>query len=202
MSFIFNSLNSVQNYILKNQREEANHFLVVFSRLIRLVLQNSDSLEVPLKKELEMIRLYIDLEKKRLRKDFTFEENIGPQIDMDNCMIPSLLIQPFIENAIWHGNIHLHDEGRISLSLQLEKENLKVEVQDNGIGRRAAEKKKVKNHSSYATSITQKRIKLLMEGNEDTLISFSDAYPGQEYVGTKVVFMIPYKTVMQPKDGV
>tara|TARA_B100001245_G_scaffold235381_1_gene223064 strand:- start:22802 stop:25696 length:2895 start_codon:yes stop_codon:yes gene_type:complete len=200
--FIFNSLNSVQNYILKNQREEANHFLVVFSRLIRLVLQNSDSLEVPLKKELEMIRLYIDLEKKRLRKDFTFEENIDPQIDMDNCMIPSLLIQPFIENAIWHGNIHLHDEGRISLSLQLEKENLKVEVQDNGIGRRAAEKKKVKNHSSYATSITQKRIKLLMEGNEDTLISFSDAYPGQEYVGTKVVFMIPYKTVMQPKDGV
>jgi len=193
--FIFNSLNSVQNYILKNQREEANHYLVVFSRLIRLVLQNSDSLEVSLQKELEMIRLYIDLEKKRLRKDFAFKEDIDPRIDIENCMIPSLLLQPFIENAIWHGNIHLREDGEIRLELKLSGDRLEIEITDNGIGRKAAEKKKVKEHTSFATSITQKRINLLVEENTDTTIRINDVSTWQEYVGTRVTFNIPYKTL-------
>lgn len=191
--FIFNSLNSVQNYILKNQKEEANDFLVVFSKLIRLVLQNSDALETPLKKELEMISLYIKLEKKRLRKNFVYTEKIDPGIDINHCLIPSLLIQPFIENAIWHSNIHLREDGEISLTIELIDEQLRVEIRDNGIGRKSSEKSRPKNHSSFATSITKKRISLLAEGDVSSAIKISDAYPGNEYVGTSVLFVIPYK---------
>ncbi|MGB0175982.1 MAG: two-component regulator propeller domain-containing protein [Owenweeksia sp.] len=194
--FIFNSLNSVQNYILKNQKEEANKFLIVFSRLIRLVLQNSDALEVVLEKELEMIGLYIDLEKKRLRKDFIYQEDIDPDIEIDNCLIPSLLIQPFIENAIWHGNIHTREGGEIKLSIQLQgKEQLQVEIKDNGVGRKKSEKKRAKDHASYATSITRKRINLLAEGDVSSAIQIEDAYPREQFVGTRVLFVIPYKVI-------
>ncbi len=192
--FIFNSLNSVQNYILKNKKEEANEFLIIFSRLIRLVLQNSDSLETVFEKEIEMIRLYVDLEKKRVRNDFKYTENIDPDLPRKKCLVPSLMIQPFVENAIWHGNIHKRVDGEIQLNVKREGVQLKVEIVDNGIGRKASKRKRMNDHSSYATAITRKRISLLAEGDVSSEIRIEDAYPGNDYVGTRVVFTIPYKT--------
>jgi ligand-binding sensor domain-containing protein len=198
--FIFNSLNSIQNYILKNEKVNANQYLLEFSRLIRTILQNSDSPTIPLNDELDTLRMYVNLEKKRIRGEFKYNENIASNIDSEHCIIPSLLIQPYIENAIWHGKVYSNPNGEVSLNVTQKDNTLFFEIIDNGIGIKNAEASKINKtkHKSLGTSVTKKRIQLLSELNDkmsDVIIS--EAFRNEHtnlYVGTRIKFNIPYVT--------
>ncbi|UTW66705.1 histidine kinase [bacterium SCSIO 12643] len=194
--FIFNSLNSIQNYILKNEKTNANQYLLEFSKLIRTILQNSDSTTILLQDELETLKMYVNLEKKRIRKEFKYTEEIDSEIDLEKCIIPSLLIQPYIENAIWHGKVYSNPNGEIKLSIHKKQNTLFIEICDNGIGIKNAEASKVKKtqHKSLGTSVTKKRIELLSElNNEMSDVTISEAFRNEKvFVGTKIIFNIPY----------
>ncbi|MBK8873790.1 MAG: histidine kinase [Bacteroidetes bacterium] len=165
--FIFNSLNAIQECIVKEKVDEAQKYLIHFSRLLRMVIDNSELNSIPLDKELAFIQLYLELESLRFGQSFKYTIEIADEIDPEEVFIPSLIVQPFIENAIWHGL--LHKEGLRELSIEfrlIDDEHLIFSVTDNGIGRkRAAEIKagaiSVSNHQSKGMRITQERIELV-----------------------------------------
>ena len=195
--FIFNSLNSIQNYILKNEKLKANEYLLEFSSLIRSILQNSEQTTITLKKELETLKMYVNLEKKRIRQEFIYTEHIHSTINIDKCLIPTLLIQPYIENAIWHGKVHTNPNGKIAIHVTREDQTLSFEITDNGIGIEQAEKLKIrsKKHKSIGSETTKKRIQLLSElNNEITEVKFSNLDSDlKDFPGTRITFTIPYK---------
>ena len=195
--FIFNSLNSIQNYILKNEKLKANEYLLEFSSLIRSILQNSEQTTITLRKELETLKMYVNLEKKRIRQEFIYTEHIHSTINIDKCLIPTLLIQPYIENAIWHGKVHTNPNGKIAIHVTREDQTLSFEITDNGIGIEQAEKLKIrsKKHKSIGSETTKKRIQLLSElNNEITEVKFSNLDSDlKDFPGTRITFTIPYK---------
>ncbi len=194
--FIFNVLNSINKYILNNEKNAASNYLVQFSRLIRLTLENSKAAKVPLQNDLEALRIYIEMEKLRFGDKFSFsiepEENIDPQY----LNIPPLLIQPYVENAIWHGLMQRDSPGNLLVQLTQPQENaIKIVVQDNGIGRAKAQEIKSKSataHKSYGLQITGDRIKIVnkLHGIKAT-VTVEDLYDeAQQPVGTKVTLLI------------
>lgn len=203
--FIFNSLNSIQNYILTNNKMEANEYLIDFSKLIRSILKTSEKNSILLSKELEILNLYVDLEKRRLRKNFSYIVNLKGNIDLVNCEIPSLLIQPYIENAIWHGRIHENPCGEIKLEIEKIENRLQLTISDNGIGIKKTLAFKANNstsHDSVGTQITKNRIQLVSELNNqisEILVSENSSdSTNNEFVGTTIVFSIPYLTNKKP----
>jgi LytS/YehU family sensor histidine kinase len=133
--FIFNSLNSISNFLLKNQPEEADYYLTRFSRLIRMILDSSDQKEIQIAHEIELIEHYINIEALRLDKKLHFQVNISDRLDTGNTMIPPLLLQPIIENSIWHGVAQIEEDGFISLDIDKHESNIHIIVRDNGTGR-------------------------------------------------------------------
>jgi LytS/YehU family sensor histidine kinase len=198
--FIFNSLNSIQNYILKNEKEKANDYLLEFSKLIRIILENSDSTSILLSNEISTLELYVGLEKKRVRNEFKYTVEIDPIINLQECTIPSLLIQPYVENSIWHGKVYDNPEGEIKIIITKENDLLFFEIIDNGMGIKQAEKFKINKqaHTSLGSTVTKKRIDLLSDLNHElSEVKISEAFADQnlsKFVGTKVTFSIPYKT--------
>ncbi len=197
--FIFNSLNSIQNYILTNNKMAANEYLIEFSRLIRTILKNSEESTILLSKELKILNLYVELEKKRLRKPFTYNVEIKGNINLQNCVIPSLLIQPYVENAIWHGQVYNNPNGEIKISIVHSNNSLFISISDNGIGMRNSMKLKKKNttdHTSIGTKNTKNRIELISELNAQmSKVVISDTNPSNqnpEFTGTTIQFSIPY----------
>ncbi len=195
--FIFNSLNSIDYYIIKQDQETASDYLNRFSRLIRLVLQNSKSDKVPLKNDLEAVQLYIELESLRFSKKFEYDISIDPNIDLENTIIPPMLIQPYVENAIWHGLMQQKDKtGFLHLSLHLEKDFLICQVKDNGIGRAAAMALKSKSGSqrkSFGMKITKDRLQMLntmAKAKAEVLITDLKNIDGSP-AGTRVDLKIP-----------
>jgi len=197
--FIFNSLNSIQNFILKNEKEKANDYLLEFSKLIRIILQNSDSTSILLSNELDTLQLYVGLEMKRLRNSFQYVTKIDPKIDLEKCSIPSLLIQPYIENSIWHGKVYNNPNGEISISISLINKRLNFKICDNGIGVLNAEKSKLIKtpHNSMGTKVTKRRIELLSDLNQELsevkIAENNITDSSTIYVGTCVSFSIPYR---------
>ena len=196
--FIFNSLNSIQNYILKNEKQSANEYLLDFSKLIRTILYNSDSIRILLDNELNTLQMYIDLEQKRLRKSFKYEVQLSSNIDVNKCYIPSLLLQPYVENAIWHGKVYNNPEGKICINITRTENIMHFEISDNGIGIDNATKSKVKKppHKSVGSEITRKRIQLLGDLNSDLSdIEITPLHPeNNTFTGTIISFNIPYHT--------
>lgn len=143
--FIFNALNSVNLHIAQKDERTANKYLTEFSRLMRLVLEQSQKDFIPLQQELEMIKLYINLEHDRFKDKFDFQLNIDPELDEDSLQIPPMLIQPYIENAIWHGLRYKEEKGLLTVSYNLEGNSIRVSVEDNGIGREKSKQIKTKN---------------------------------------------------------
>lgn len=136
--FIFNCLNSINRFIIKNDTEKAADYLTKFAKLMRMVLESSAKPLIPLTEELNILKLYITLENLRFERPFTFVIN-SQGIDTSAVMMPTLLIQPFVENAIWHGLSAREDlEGKIAIDLRLDKDLLYCEISDNGIGRKRA----------------------------------------------------------------
>jgi sensor histidine kinase YesM len=192
--FIFNCLSSINHFILKNETDAASDYLTKFSRLIRIVLINSKNKLITLEDELEMLRLYLDMERLRFKNSFSYYINFINSIDIDNIYIPPLLLQPFAENAIWHGLMNKEGEGHLEISLQTDNDFLICHVIDDGIGRKAAselrssdEKKK-----SLGLKITSERFDLLNEGDEKkTFFEFQDLVDDDgNATGTKVILKI------------
>ncbi|HXP53227.1 MAG TPA: histidine kinase, partial [Bacteroidia bacterium] len=158
--FIFNAISSIQHFTLQNNTEAAQKYLSKFSKLIRGVLENSKYESISLSEELQMLELYIELEQLRFSSKFSFEINVDKAIDAERILIVPLIIQPFVENAIWHGLMHLQDRvGKLTITLQKQGDNLKCTIDDNGIGRkRAMEIRNAKMHRSMGISITQERM--------------------------------------------
>jgi len=165
--FVFNSLNSIQNFILTKRTELSSDYLSMFSKLMRYVFENSKALYVSLADELKALELYLKLERVRHNDKFDFEFSIK-EIDLNKVNIPSLLIQPTVENAIWHGLLSaVREDKKLEIRIFIQKENLIIEVEDNGVGRnhkKGFEKVKViKKQKSSGIELTQHRLKLLRE---------------------------------------
>ena len=199
--FIFNCMNSIQKYVLKNEKTKALEFLQNFSELMRHVLDNSSKTKVGLDEEITMLEKYIILEKQRLDNQFDYNIEISPHLQTDFFEVPGMVIQPYVENAIWHGLMNLPDRqaGRNekgNLLLKFEKQNgfLKCIVEDNGVGRKKAaelEKGRSPKHKSYGMTIARKRLELLQKENEKLPeITVEDLYKQSGPAGTKVtIFM-------------
>lgn len=148
--FIFNSLNSVNSFIAKKEEKSANKYLAEFSKLMREVLECSQEDFIPLSKEIEMLKRYLNLEHFRFNSDFDFTFLVDEKIRMDNYQIPPMLLQPFVENAIWHGLRYKEEKGVLEVSFTQEKEYLKIVISDDGIGR---------EHSKTSKTANQKKMK-------------------------------------------
>ncbi|MEL7123200.1 MAG: histidine kinase, partial [Bacteroidota bacterium] len=163
--FIFNSLNSIEFFIITNEPETAVDYLNRFSRLVRLILQNSQNTVVPLKDDLEALQLYIEMENMRFDNFFDYDLRVEENIDHEKVEIPPLLLQPYVENAIWHGLMQKKSgRGRIDISIRKDSKSLICILEDNGIGRDAAKKLKSKSATkgkSYGMKITKDRLEAI-----------------------------------------
>lgn len=195
--FIFNSLNSINKYILKNDHTNASRYLTRFAKLIRLILDNSNSKEVALSDELDALKLYIEMESLRFTSKFSYEIIVAPDVSADTLQVPPLIMQPYVENAIWHGLLHKEQGGRLSVTIKKIKEDmLQCTIEDNGIGRKRANELKSKsatNNKSLGMKLTEERIVMLNQyASLHASISIIDLENERgEATGTKVILNIP-----------
>jgi two-component sensor histidine kinase len=194
--FIFNSLGSIQNYLLQNKAEEANLYLSQFARLIRQNLNSANAAYINLEDETDRLMNYLSLEKLRLDDKFEFEIVIDPDIEVDEVFIPSMIIQPFVENAVWHGISPSNETGHIKILFKTGTgHSLMVMVEDNGIGiRQSKQYFSTNSHISIGMETTQKRLQLLCKQHRHkSEIQFEEVFPGKPNPGTRVIFTIPFK---------
>src|SRR5436190_1060710 len=197
--FLFNSLNSIDSYIIRNESKKASEYLNNFARLMRLILQNSRSNYISLKDELEALDLYLQMESLRFKNKFSYSINVDENIDSAATVIPPMLIQPYVENAIWHGLMHKSngEEGKVEIQLTKRDDNLLCVVNDNGIGRKKAAELKAQKHTNHKRSmgmqITQDRIEIINKlYNINASVRIEDVENEQgESKGTKVELVIP-----------
>lgn len=163
--FIFNSLNSISDYIAKNKTDLADEYLTKFAKLMRIVLENSERKEVPLSEDLKALEFYVQLEALRLNNKFTYEIKVDDDIDREATLVPPLILQPFVENSIWHGIAKKREEGKICIYIKKEGEMINCIVEDNGIGRQTAEGittlKDNTGRRSLGMKITNERIDII-----------------------------------------
>jgi tetratricopeptide (TPR) repeat protein len=194
--FIYNSLNSVNNYISKSDEKSANKFLSDFSRLMRAVMDNSKHDFVPLSSEIQILDVYLKLEQSRFSDKFDYQFNIDPDLETEQYQVPPMLIQPFIENAIWHGLRYRSDKGMLTVNLSKEKSSVKVTIEDNGIGRKKSEELKTKNqkeHASTGLKNIETRISIINQLYRAKIgLSITDLDSHSE-TGTRVILTIPVK---------
>jgi hypothetical protein len=197
--FMFNAINSIQNFVLKNDSRSAQKYLTKFARLIRSVLENSKHETVWLNKEVEALELYIELEALRASFSFDYEVIIDDSLNAENLFIPPMIIQPYIENAILHGIIPLTSRrGKLLVRFSQEGSVLKCGIDDNGIGRALANEiklKKQQSHQSMGMNVTQDRITILNQHTHNMLTSVVvlDKMEGDEAMGTIVEISINIK---------
>ncbi|MBI9033290.1 MAG: histidine kinase, partial [Bacteroidales bacterium] len=195
--FIYNSLNSIQSFILKNENIVAVKYLAKFSKLMRKVLHNSTESYVSIEEEIQAITLYLELERVRFDEKFDFQIKIDPKLHSEISFIPSFFIQPFVENAIWHGLMNLQRAGEVSVVIEKNEDDVKIIIQDNGVGREKAQsikKYKVKGHTSMGVDISMQRLELvnrLHHTNYQLIIEDLKSEKGIP-MGTKVSFNLPY----------
>lgn len=191
--FIFNALNSVNNFIAKNDERMANRYLADFSTLMRRVLSYSDKDFIELSEELELLQLYLKLEHERFPDKFDYHFDIDPALQTQDIRIPPMLIQPFVENAVWHGLRYLEEKGTLNVVLKREGDNLSVQIKDSGIGRKQSKTLKTdsqKSRQSVGISNIENRLKLLGEIYGSRLqVSISDI--NEDGSGTLVEMSIP-----------
>ncbi|MCB9363871.1 MAG: histidine kinase [Flavobacteriales bacterium] len=193
--FIFNTLNSIQNYIALNDFKNSNKYITQFARLIRTVLNLSEKNMITIQEEIDVLKMYMDLERMRFDKQFDYQIKISDEIDNDYDKIPSMLLQPYVENAIWHGLMNKGEIGQIKIEIQLKENYLCCSIEDNGIGRKKAAEISANRkiaHKSVGMSITKERLDLI--SSTDLNINIIDIVNsvGVE-IGTKVIVKIPYK---------
>lgn len=193
--FIFNVLNSVNQFISLNDERSANKYLSEVSKLMRMVLQDSQKDLIPLEDELEMIGLYLKLEHGRFRDRFEYNIQIDENLDRGRFQIPPMLIQPFLENAIWHGMRYREEKGMLDMSVKEVGQEVHIEIADNGIGRKnsaALKTKAQKEHKPVGLRNVTKRLELINKiYKQDYSISVEDHSDDLANPGTRVLVKIP-----------
>jgi CheY-like chemotaxis protein len=194
--FIFNSLNSINRFILQNNREQAAQYLTKFSKLIRLILQNSQAPLITLESELESLQLYLELEALRFEHRFDYEIVIPEDLDVSAISVPPLMIQPFAENAIWHGLMHKEEKGRLQIKISQDDDVMIFSITDDGIGRKKAaelDSKSATRHKSMGLRITSERIEMLWQaGGNISPVAVNDLVDADgNAAGTEVIIKIP-----------
>ncbi len=189
--FIFNALNSVNSFIATNDERTANKYLSDFSRLMRSVLENSDEDFIPLKKEIELLELYTKLEHFRFQDKFDYSIHVDETINIEEFQIPPMLLQPYIENAVWHGLRYKTEQGHLKIAVhQKTKEEITISITDNGIGRKRSKALKTANQkkqNSKGMDNIKKRVAILNEMYKDKVDVTIEDYQDVEDVGTKVI---------------
>ncbi len=198
--FLFNSLSSIQVLIVSQKTTEAYKYLTLFSNFLRSLLNYAEKNFMPLDEELKVLKMYIELESLRFDKSFSYDINVDETLSNDEILIPSLMVQPFVENAIWHGL--LHKEGEKKLSIQFINHSdkyLTCSIEDNGVGRTQSDfiqKSKIKSivHTSKGIAIIKERLSLLQQKTgKPAHVEVIDLYnQSSEATGTKVIITIPY----------
>ena len=194
--FIFNALNSVNSFIAVNDERNANRYLSEFSVLMRSVLENSDEDFILLTKEIELLELYVKLEHNRFKEKFDYQINIDKTIDLEQFSIPPMLLQPYIENAIWHGLRYRKEKGILEISVhKKDSETISISIIDDGIGRKKSQKLKTKNQlkqKSKGMSTIKNRITILNNMYKERIsVTVSDVLETGE--GTKVKLLLKRK---------
>jgi len=195
--FIFNSLNSINRFILQNNKAQASVYLTKFSKLVRMILQNSQASMISLESELESLELYLELEALRFDYRFKYKISVPKDLDADVLKVPPLIIQPFAENAIWHGLMHLPDpHGKLEIEVSQDNDLLFFRIADNGIGRKAAAElrsKSASKHKSVGLKITADRIALLHSSNGNgSVFTINDLVNNDgTAAGTEVIIKMP-----------
>ncbi|MBP9689046.1 MAG: histidine kinase, partial [Bacteroidia bacterium] len=194
--FIFNALNTIQSYIYLNDKQNASRFLAKFSSLTRKILEMSNADTISLDMELSSLQLYLELEKMRFEESFEFNIKVDENIQTAMIRLPSMILQPYIENAIKHGLLHKDDDRKLNIHFSLNQTNLIVSIDDNGIGRkRASHINATRNeqHQSFSTQANQTRLELLMQSKKNKLVvEYIDKVDNQKQtMGTTVILTIP-----------
>lgn len=195
--FIFNALNSIKHYIISNEQKNAVHYLNKFSKLVRKILEYSSVKEISLEEELETMDLYMNIENIRFSNEIQFNINVDESLNLSKVKVPPLVIQPFLENAIWHGLSSKKGEKIVNLNIsKASKDHIQIDIEDNGIGRTASAKiksNKVANKKSIGIDLTIERLSNFIKGFEnDFSIQFDDLLDTKnKSSGTRVKLVIP-----------
>ncbi len=198
--FIFNSINSIQDTILQQDTLQSYDHLVIFSQLVRTVLDHSEREFIPIAEEIQFLKTYLDLEKLRFKDDFSF--NLENQVTSGGVLIPSLIIQPFIENAIKHGLMHKSGLKHLQITLtDLNDTTIKCALEDNGIGLTKSKEinQKRTNHRSFSTQAIQQRLDLLSDQTQSKAAFTMRAITNEtgDEIGTRVDLILPIKAVVK-----
>ena len=199
--FIFNSLNSIKLLIQKNNTDDAAEYLITFSKLIRTLFQNTDKREISLYEEVETCRLYSQIEAMRLNYKVEFSYRINPGLDLKDIKVPALILQPFIENAIWHGLVPKNDgSGSINIIIDKTESGIECVIDDDGIGRELSQQYKTQynaTHKSRGMGLTESRLDLdkLLSRRDNTIEIIDKKDEQGKPLGTKVV--ITFKDIKE-----
>jgi two-component sensor histidine kinase len=192
--FIFNALGSIQRYLLQNKAEEAGTYLSQFARLIRQNMNSLKSNSISIDDEVERLKNYLELEKLRMNNKFEYILEVDEKIDGDEIEIPSMIVQPFVENAIWHGISPLEGAGKITVRFEANDEkSIAIVIEDNGIGMaRTKTFSKSEQNLNMGVSITEKRLKLIGERLKmNSEIITEELFPGNPNPGTRITLQVP-----------
>ncbi len=196
--FIFNTLNSINNYIISNEAVSASRYLTKFSVLIRKIMDYAQYETINLDEELNTLELYMKIEGLRLKHKFDFSITVDEGVNRHNTHLPGLILQPFIENSIWHGIQPLDRKGIIKIKISKKESNLVIEIIDNGIGREKSimnTKKTGSLSQSYGAKIARERLNLFASKyNKKTIVEYTDLVTNIGAIGTKVSIVMPLIT--------
>ncbi len=193
--FIFNCLNSIKSLIQQHEEEKSVTYLTIFSKLIRTLFNNADKKEISLYDEIETCKLYLQLESMRFDARFSYVVKSGENIDLKSVEVPALIIQPFIENAIWHGIVP-RGNGHVLLSVTKLNSDIQVIIEDDGIGRESSHQNKstsgLASHQSKGVNLTQSRLKLdnLIQQRKASVETIDKKDENGRATGTKIIISI------------
>lgn len=192
--FVFNAMSVIQSYIYDNDTEKSSRFLVNFSRLMRLILENSPKEFIPIETEVEILEKYLAMQKLRFENRFDYLIKVEDVLYTEHASLPPMITQPFIENAIEHGQLHTIEKSYIHVVFKKHGQMLNIEIEDNGIGRKGSEmNKKSKAHKSMAMSITKERIENINQKyKKEGFFSIEDLDKIKQS-GTKILISLPYQ---------
>lgn len=192
--FMFNSLNSIQTLILKEDNDKSHSYLSRFARLLRMLLENADKPFIPLQKEIDFLQLYLSLESLRV-PDLRYSVSVDPSINTVQTLIPNMILQPYVENAIWHGLSYKESDKQLQIRINRDNGVIKYEIEDNGVGRKKAEELKStfrRQHESKGMELLSKRFKLLNgEYNSSIETAIIDVIKNNKVAGTLVTIKVP-----------
>jgi len=190
--FIFNSMNSATYYIAENDAATSLRYLGRFSKLMRAILENSKSTMISIRKELDALSEYMELEQIRFGEKLSWKIDIDSKIDMERTMLPALLLQPMVENAIWHGIMHKEESGQIEVIVRQENQALVCSIKDDGVGLKHSNLIKTNKKVSTGMDITKKRLKLLKSlHGKNSSIQVEEQFAGAQYPGAVVTITLP-----------